>query len=148
MTGRPLTTRIPSPAGGVQMETFIPWALVKRGARRKVIPPLDAPDAFRAEAQTARKEKEAAKDTPLLRALGLAHYWQRLLDEGKFRSLSEIAATEGLDRGQASRIARLTQLAPCIVEACLADKDAGLRLEPLIRPGVPAGWGDQLGGFI
>ena len=31
MTGEPVTYQIPAPAGGVQMETFIPWTLVKRG---------------------------------------------------------------------------------------------------------------------
>jgi len=30
MTGEPVTYQIPAPAGGVQMETFIPWTLVKR----------------------------------------------------------------------------------------------------------------------
>jgi hypothetical protein len=28
-----VTYPIPCPAGGVQMETFIPWTLVKRGIR-------------------------------------------------------------------------------------------------------------------
>jgi hypothetical protein len=28
------------------METFIPWTLVKRGVRRKIITPLDTPQAF------------------------------------------------------------------------------------------------------
>ena len=43
LTGNPVTYQIPSPAGGVQMETFIPWTLVKRGVRREIITPLDAP---------------------------------------------------------------------------------------------------------
>ena len=41
LTGKPVTYPIPSPAGGVQMETFIPWTLVKRGIRREIITPLD-----------------------------------------------------------------------------------------------------------
>jgi hypothetical protein len=48
------------------------------------------------------------------------HYWQRLLDNGTYRSITEIATAEGMDLGQASRIFRLTQLAPDIIEACLA----------------------------
>jgi len=43
-----------------------------------------------------------------------------VLDEGKYRSITEIAGAEGMDLGQASRIARLAQLAPDFVEACLA----------------------------
>jgi len=38
----------------------------------------------------------------------MAHCWQRLLEDGKYRSLAEIAA-EGIDRGQASRIAQLAR---------------------------------------
>ena len=88
LTGKPVTYPIPSPAGGVQMETFIPWTLVKRGIRREIITPLDAPQAFTVEAAAERTKRKAAQATPLIRALGLAHYWQRLLDERKFRSIT------------------------------------------------------------
>ena len=81
MTGEPVTYQIPAPAGGVQMETFIPWTLVKRGVRQQVITPIDAPEHFLKEAVVERSARKQAKDSPLIRALGLAHYWQRLLDE-------------------------------------------------------------------
>jgi len=48
--------------------------------------------------------RDAETETPALRALGLAHYWQHLLDTGKVRSLREIAAAEGMDLGRVSRI--------------------------------------------
>ncbi len=95
LTGKPVTYPIPSPAGGVQMETFIPWTLVKRGIRREIITPLDAPQAFTVEAAAERTKRKAAQSTPLIRALGLAHYWQRLLDEARFQSITDIAAAEG-----------------------------------------------------
>lgn len=41
--GDPVTYQLPSPAGGVQLETFVPWTLVKRGLKKQVITPLDAP---------------------------------------------------------------------------------------------------------
>jgi len=142
-TGRPVTHEIPTPAGGVQMETFIPWTLIKRGVKRQILTPLDAPEEFRVEAGVERRERAAAQHTPLIRALGLAHYWQRLLDEGKYRTITEIAAIEGLDRGQASRIARLAQLAPEIVEIGLSGQDDGLVLETLVRRAFPADWEAQ-----
>ena len=71
LTGKPVTYPIPSPAGGVQMETFIPWTLVKRGVRREIITPLDAPQAFTVEAAAERAKRKAAQNTPLIRALGL-----------------------------------------------------------------------------
>ena len=143
ITGEPVTYQIPAPAGGVQMETFIPWTLVKRGVRRQVITPIDAPEQFQSEATAQRRERDAAKDSPLIRALGLAHYWQRLLDDGKYRSLTEIAAAEGMDRGQVSRAAQLTRLAPKIVESCLSDGPGGPKLEQLARVCLASTWGDQ-----
>lgn len=143
LTGDPITYQIHSPAGDIQMETFIPWKLVKRGVKRQVFTPLDAPQEFQIEAGVERRERDAARHTPLIRALGLAHYWQRLLDEGKYRTITEIAAVEGIDRGQASRIAQLTRLAPDIVEACVTNGNTGLALEHLIRSGITAMWVEQ-----
>ena len=143
LTDTAVTYQAPSPAGGVQMETFIPWTLVKRGVRRQVITPIDAPQEFAVEAAVERRENKVAQDTPLIRALGLAHYWQSLLDEGKHLTITEIAAVEGIDRGQASRITQLTRLAPDIVEACVTNANTGLALEHLIRRGITANWGEQ-----
>jgi hypothetical protein len=50
----------------------------------------------------------------------LAHHWQRLLEEGRCGGLREIAEVEGMDLGRASRIFRLTQLAPEVIETALA----------------------------
>jgi len=143
VTGDPVTYQIPAPAGGVQMETFIPWTLVKRGVRRQVITPIDAPEHFEKEAVVERSARKLAKDSPLMRALGLAHYWQRLLDEGKYRSLTEIAAAEGMDRGQVSRTAQLTRLAPEVVESCVSDSYGAPKLEQLARVCLAGTWADQ-----
>lgn len=118
-------------------------SLAKPGSKKQVITPLDAPQEFRVEAAVERQVRKAGQDTPLIRALGLAHHWQRLLDDGRFRTLTEIAVAEGLDLGQASRIARLAQLAPDIVEACVAGEENGLVLELLIRRALPVDWGAQ-----
>lgn len=143
MTGTPVTFQIPAPAGGVQMQTFISWTLVKRGVRRQVITPIDAPEHFQRETVVERSTRKEAKDSPLSRALGLAHYWQRLLDEGKYRSLTEIATMEGIDLSQASRTAQLTRLAPQIVESCLFDGRGGPKLEQLARVCLVRTWADQ-----
>jgi len=143
MTGEPVTYQIPAPAGGVQMETFIPWTLVKRGVRQQVITPIDAPEHFQLEAVVERSARKQAKDSPLIRALGLAHYWQRLLDEGKYRSLTEIAAAEGFDLGQASRTAQLIRLAPEIVESSFSTIRGRLKLEELARVCLVRSWADQ-----
>ena len=71
--GDPVTYQLPNPAGGVRLETFVPWTLVKRGIKKQVITPLDAPQEFLTEATREREVREAAQDTALMRSLGLAH---------------------------------------------------------------------------
>ncbi|MBV2207924.1 MAG: LacI family transcriptional regulator [Pseudomonas sp.] len=141
--GDPVTYQTPLPAGGVQLETFLPWTLVRRGLKKQVITPLDAPQEFMDEARRERLVREADQDTPLMRAFGLAYHWQRLLDEGRFNSITEIAAAEGIDRGQASKIAQLARVAPDIVDACATGHAKGLTLQRLTRSPVPAVWDTQ-----
>jgi hypothetical protein len=139
----PVSQEIPTPAGGVRLETFIPWTLVSRRVRREVITPLDAPQEFAVEAGGEREAREVAQDSALLRALGLAHHWQRLLDEGRYRTMTEIAAAEDMDLGQACRVAQLARLAPHVVERCLGSQGSGLALEPLVRHKLPILWQAQ-----
>lgn len=141
--GTPVTFQIPSPAGGVQMETYIPWTLVKRGVRRKVITPFDTPIEFNDEAARERQQRELEQPSPLLRALGLAHHWQRLLDDGRFGSLTEIAAAEEMNLSQASRIAKLAYLDPKIIHASLRPGNK-MALEHFVRGGgLPTEWAAQ-----
>ena len=144
LTGDPITYQTPSPAGGVQMETFIPWTLVKRGVKRQVITPIDAPEQFQMEATVERQERKAAKDTPLIRALGLAHHWQRLLDDGKVQTIADIAQMEGVDVTQVRRLLRLVLLAPTLVEMIVvSNEQASINLELVLRRAMPANWEEQ-----
>ena len=137
--GDPVTYQLPNPAGGVQLETFVPWTLVKRGLKKQVITPLDAPQEFLEEARRERLVREAAQDTPLMRALGLAYHWQRLLDEGRFSSMTEIAEAEGIDLGQASKMSRLAQLAPDLIEGiALGHLEVGV--SQLLRGRMSPSW--------
>ena len=140
--GRSITHELPTPAGGVRLETFVPWTLVKRGLRKQVITPLDAPQEFLSEATREREARTAAQDTALMRALGLAHHWQRLLDEQRAASVAEIAEAEGMDVTQVRRVLRLTLLAPEVVERLAGSPDAVL--ENVMRRPWPNGWSDQM----
>lgn len=77
-----------------------------------------------------------------MRALGLAHYWQRLLDEQRFASVAEIAEAEGIDVSRAYRLLRLTLLAPAIVEQLTAAPQ--IVLEPVMRRPWPREWRAQV----
>ena len=139
--GDPVTYQLPSPAGGVQLETFVPWTLVKRGNKKQVITPLDAPQEFLEEATREREARSAAQETPLLRALGLTYHWQRLLDEGRAASVIDIAEAEGVDVKQVRRVMRLTLLAPEVVERLVGAPDAVL--EKVMRRPWPPSWENQ-----
>ena len=140
--GRPVTHALPTPAGGVRLETFVPWTLVRRGLKKRVITPLDAPQEFLSEVARERKEKTAKQDTALMRALGLAHHWQRLVDEERVADVAEIAKAEGMDVTQVRRGMRLTLLAPEVIERLVGAPD--IVLEQVMRRPWPNGWGEQL----
>ena len=140
--GDPVTYQLPSPAGGVQLETFVPWTLVKRGLKKQVITPLDAPQDFLPEVAREQEARAAAQDSALLRALGLAHHWQRLLNEERVASVAEIAEIEGIDTSQVHRLLRLTLLAPDVVEKLVAQP--GLTAEKVLGRPWPSGWQEQM----
>ena len=71
------------------------------------------------------------------------YFWQRLIDEGKFRSITDIAAAEGIDVTQARRLLRLTLLAPAVVEPLLANPDVAVNLEAVLRRAIPRDWQAQ-----
>lgn len=140
--GSPVTYQLPAPAGGVQMETFVPWTLVKRGCKKQVITPLDAPQAFLEEGRREQEARESIQDSALIRALGLAFYWQRLLDEQRLTSVAEIAEAEDIDVTQVRRVMRLTLLAPEVIERLISTP--GVVLEQVMRRPWPHSWRDQI----
>jgi hypothetical protein len=82
-------------------------------------------------------------DSTLVKALGRAHRWKRMLDEGLHTSISELAAAEKLDRGYLGRILMLTLLAPDIVEAILDGRQPASLDVNVLREGFPVVWGEQ-----
>ena len=77
-----------------------------------------------------------------MRALGLAHHWQRLLDEGHYSSLQDIAQAEGIDLGRASKVLRLTLLSPSVIGVVLAKREAVAGLAEL-QERIPLSWDAQ-----
>jgi hypothetical protein len=79
----------------------------------------------------------------MVKALARAFRWRRLLDDGRYASISEIATAEKIDRGYVGSILRLTLLAPDIVEMILDGRQPeGLGLPALLEP-FPVEWGQQ-----
>jgi hypothetical protein len=80
-------------------------------------------------------------DRTLVEALARAWRWQRMLDEGRFASVRELAEAERVSLSYISRILRLSLLAPDIVERIL-DGCPAPQLAELIQP-FPAAWERQ-----
>jgi hypothetical protein len=112
----------------------VPLAICRRPGRRTIVTPEDA--AVPASARTRA-------DPALVKALARAFRYQRLLDEGRYTSISEMAKAEKIERGYLGTLLRLTLLAPAIVEAILDGRqpaDLGL---PRLLDAVPTDWSEQ-----
>jgi hypothetical protein len=112
----------------------VPLKIRRRPGRRTVVTPVV--DGLPTHSATRA-------DPALLKALARAFRYQRLLDEGRYASISEMAAAEKLDRGYLGKMLQLTLLAPSIVEALLEGRQyETLQLPILLKP-FPAEWERQ-----
>jgi hypothetical protein len=109
----------------------VPLAIRTRPGRKTLVTPVGATGAAPARTRA---------DPALLKALARAHRWQRLLDEGRYASISEMAAAERIDRGYIGRMLQLTLLAPDIVEAILDGRQPVELDLPWLMKALPAEW--------
>jgi hypothetical protein len=77
-----------------------------------------------------------------VKALARAFRYQKLLDEGRYASITEMAAAERIERGYRGSLLWLTLLAPPIVEAILNGQNDGVALPGLLEP-FPGNWTHQ-----
>jgi hypothetical protein len=106
----------------------------RRGGQKVIIAP-DGNDAW--------APIKARPDETLIRALARAHRWNRMLEQGRYGSIAEIAEAEKIDRSFVSRLLRLTLLAPDIQEAILEGRQPkGMQLDELMGT-MPGAWEEQ-----
>ena len=117
----------------------VPLSIRRRGGRKLVV----APDGSATWSPASRPRI----DSTLIKALARAHRWQRMLDDGRYASVSELAAAEQLDRGYLGRILMLTLLAPDIVEAIMDGRQPAELGVHLLRVGFPVEWEAQRGAL-
>ena len=82
-------------------------------------------------------------DPALVKALGRAFRWRKLLETGRYASVSDIARVEKIDRTYVGDILRLTLLAPDIVETILDGWQAPEVTLPVLMKGFPVEWDRQ-----
>jgi hypothetical protein len=79
-------------------------------------------------------------DPTLVKAMARAFRYQRMLDEGRYASITEMAEAERIERGYLGTLLRLTLIAPDIVEAILDGRaSSGIGL-PALRDPVVEVW--------
>jgi hypothetical protein len=111
----------------------VPVTIRKRGGRRLVV----APDG------ASWSPPKARIDSTLIKALARAHRWKKMLDDGRYGSVTELAAGEKLDRGYLGKILMLTLLAPDIVEAIMDGRQPAELGVHVLRGGFRVEWGEQ-----
>ena len=89
--------------------TFVPLAIKRRHCSKVIVPPTGV---------TAVKTTSSF-DLPLIRTLGKAFFWQRLIDTGEVANATELARRFRLETGWVCEVLRMTMLAPDIIRAIL-----------------------------
>lgn len=111
------------------LSIHVPFRVVKRGGRKEMRLP---------EGATSQRT-----DNVLIKALARAFRWKRLLDDGAFATIGDLARHEKMAHSYMTRVLRLTLLAPDIVEAIMDGKQrSDLKLARLLEP-FPADWEEQ-----
>lgn len=112
----------------------IPMTFKKRGGRKVIVLP---------DGSHGHPILTATIDNSMIKAIGRAFRWQRLLENGTYSCLDDIARSEKIGASFVSRYHRLVLLAPDIVDAILDGRQpAHLTLKDLMRP-FPIVWEDQ-----
>ncbi len=112
----------------------VPLATRRRPGRKTVVTP---------EGDSASTPRSTRGNPAMVKALARAHRWQRMLGEGCYASIGEIAAAEKIERGYLGSLLRLTLLAPDIVEYMLDGRQPpGLSL-PRLLEAFPLAWHEQ-----
>ena len=113
----------------------VPFRLVKRGGRKEMQMPEGATQSRRT-------------DSTLVKALARAFRWKRMLESGEFATIAELAEREGIAPSYMTRILRLTQLEPGIIEAALDGRQSdAVTLARLMDP-FPISWIEQKNTFL
>jgi hypothetical protein len=122
---------------GQTITVRIPISIRKRGGRKLVL----APDG-KTEMTFNRRI-----DNSMVKAIARAFRWQKLLEDGTYGTIAEIAEAEKINESYVSRVLRMTLLAPDLVEgivngSCSVDST----LANLMRP-FPVAWTSQRATF-
>jgi hypothetical protein len=118
----------------------VPLTIRRRGGRKQIIGPDGA--AVQAGGYEAGMA-ETRGDPALVKALARAFRWRRMLEEGRYASVRELAKAEGVNRTYIGRLLNLTLLAPDVVEAILHGRPTGAANITRRSSPIPDAWPEQ-----
>jgi DNA-binding response OmpR family regulator len=81
----------------------------------------------------------------ILKALGRAYRWKRMLESGEFASITDLATAEKINHAYVRRILRLTLLSPKITEAILNTVSSKSWQLKDLQESFSDVWGEQTG---
>ena len=110
------------------------FTIRKHGGRKQVITPDGA---------SARVSPRARIDSTMIKAVARAFRWRRMLEDGSYSTIKELAAAEKINASYLCRVLRLTLLAPDIVEAILGGRQAPESTLPVLMGAFPVAWIEQ-----
>lgn len=113
------------------MTLHVPFRVVKRGGRKEIQLPENAP-------QTRRS------DNTLIKALGRAFRWKRMMESGEFATIAELAESERIAAPYLTRTMRLSLLSPDLVEAILDGRQPRHLTLEILRQPLPQNWTEQM----
>ena len=121
---------------GQQRVTVVPLTIRRKQNRKVMIPPPGDESVL----------GTGGHDLLMIRMLGKAFYWQRLLDEGRYPTANDLARSLKLEPGWVAEVLRLTTLAPDIIESVLdgrQPRDLNLHTLRGRRDQLPRDWDEQ-----
>lgn len=112
----------------------VPFRVVKRCGRKEMHLPEGATHSRRT-------------DNTLVKALARAFRWKRMIDTGRYATITDLAAHEGIAPSYLTRILRLTLLTPDIVDTILEGRQGPDVTLARLMDGFPEEWGRQRTSF-
>jgi hypothetical protein len=122
----------------------VPMTIRRRGGRKQIIGPDGAPMQAGADGAGVAVTRG---DPALVKALARGFRWRRMLEEGRYGSIRELARAENVNRTYVGRLLNLTLLAPDLVDAILDGRRSAAAPGLQADGSLPSSWSAQRGAW-
>jgi hypothetical protein len=102
--------------GVTSVTVSVPLTIRRRGGRKQIIGP---DGAVVRQGECGAGAIPVRGDPALIKALARAFRWRRMLEDGRYASIRELAIAEKVDRAYVGRLLNLTLMPPKEVETLL-----------------------------